>query len=59
MKPNWFDMLVYRLYCWRWNRILSARPDYRELFIAYLKAFDVLDTGERVKLTVTIEKEDD
>ncbi len=53
MKPNWLDFLVYRLYCWRWNRILASRPDLRELFIANMKAFDVLDEGDPVEVTVT------
>ena len=57
MNPNFFDMLLYRIWCWRWNKILSSRPDLREFFIANLKAFDVVDNGEKVKVTVTIEKE--
>lgn len=56
MKPNWIDMLAYRFYRWRWNRILAARPDLRELFIAYMKAFDVVDDGDQVDVTVTISK---
>jgi hypothetical protein len=31
MKPvvraSRFDMLIYRLFFWRWNRIFAARPD--------------------------------
>jgi len=56
MKVTWLDMLVYRLYVWRWNPILASRPDLREIFIAYLKAFDVLDEDDPVKVTVTIER---
>lgn len=56
MKITWFDMLVYRFWRWRWNRIFASRPDLREIFIANFKAFDVLDEGDKVKVTVTIEK---
>lgn len=53
-RIRWWDWLVYKLFHWRWNPILAARPDLREIIIANLKAFDVLDDGEEV--TVTIEK---
>lgn len=59
MKPTWFDFLLYRIAAWRWNRILASRPDFRELAICYLKAFDVLDNGDNVLITVTITKETD
>lgn len=56
MKPNWFDMLIYRLYVWRWNPILKSNPVYRELFISYMKAFDTLDENDKINVTVTITK---
>jgi len=57
-KPNWLDMFVYRLFYWRWTPILKERPDLREIFIAYLKAFDTTDPQEEYKVTVTIEKDE-
>lgn len=56
MKIWFFDRWIYRLFYWRWNRILACDPVRREMMIAYLKAFDTLDNGEQVKITVTIEK---
>jgi hypothetical protein len=56
---RWWDWLVYRLFHWRWGRILRDRPDLREYMIAYLKAYDVLDEGDRIKTTVTIELMED
>lgn len=58
MKLNWFDVLVYRLYVWWWSPILASRPDLRETMIAYLRAFDVVDNGTSVVVTVTIEPAD-
>jgi hypothetical protein len=58
-KIGWFDMLVYRLFHWRWNPILKNRPDLREWMISSLKAFDVLDEGSPVKITVSIAPKDD
>ena len=57
MKINWFDKLLYRVWQWRWNKIFASRPDLREIFIANLKAFDVIDEGTKIKVTVTIEKD--
>jgi len=51
-------MLLYRIWYWRWNKIFAARPDLRELFIANLKAFDVIDEGTPIKVTVTIERDE-
>lgn len=58
-KINWFDLLVYEFFFWRWNKIFARRPDLREWFISHLKAFDVCENGEEVKVTVTIEKVQD
>jgi hypothetical protein len=54
-RVRWWDWLVYRLFQWRWGRILQDRPDLREFMIAHLKVYDVLDEGDRIKTTVTIE----
>jgi len=51
---NWIDKIVYRLFYWRWNKILANRTDLRELLIAHLKAFDSLDQNTPVKITVSI-----
>jgi hypothetical protein len=58
-RVRWWDWLVYRFFRWRWGRILRDRPDLREYMIAYLKAYDMLDEGDRIKTTVTIELMDD
>lgn len=55
-KINLLDRLIYRLFFWRWQKIFRRRPDLRELFIAFLKSYDVLDDGEPIKVTVIIEK---
>lgn len=53
-RLNWLDRLIYRVFFWRWKSILIRRPDLRELFIAYLKSFDMLDEGSPISATVTI-----
>lgn len=58
-KISWLDMLVYRLFCWRWSKLLSRRPDLREMMVSWMKAYDVVDEGEKVKVTVSIEKAED
>lgn len=55
-KLSWFDLFIYKIWYWRWNNIFANRPDLREIFIANLKAFDTLNEGDPVKVTVTIEK---
>lgn len=55
---NWLDMLVYRFFFWWWTPILTNRPEYRELMISWLKAYDVLDDGTQVKITTTLDKLD-
>lgn len=59
VKPNWFDWWVYGLFFKRWGKILACRPDLREYMISWMKAYDVIDEGESVKITVTIEKNED
>lgn len=51
-KIKWYDWLVYKLFYWRWNRILANHPDLREFMIANLKSFDVIDDGEKVRVTI-------
>lgn len=53
-KLKWFDILLYKIFIWRWNFILINRPDIREILIAHLKAYDLIDTGTSVKFTVTV-----
>ena len=57
MKPNWIDMLVYRLFFWRWSKILTSRPEYRELLISWLKTYDVLNDGTQVKISIIAKNE--
>ena len=52
MRLNFADMLVYRLFHWWWNPILARSPERRELFISWLKSYDVLDDGDRVRVTI-------
>ena len=57
MNIAFYDWWLYRLFHWRWNKILARHPIMREVLISHLKAFDVLDVGEKVKISVVIEKE--
>jgi hypothetical protein len=50
------DWLVYRLFFWRWRKILVNRPDIRELMIVRLKTYDFLDDSEKIRVTVVVEK---
>jgi hypothetical protein len=52
VKPSWLDMLVYRLFYWRWVPILRRSSVHRELIISWLKAYDVLDEGDTVRLSI-------
>jgi len=40
-----FDILIYRLFYWRWRRHLENRADIRRLFIRYLNAWEALHNG--------------
>ena len=55
MKIRWFDWLLYRLFYWRWGKILAERPDLREFFLSWLKAYDVVDQDEKYVVTITKE----
>ena len=37
-----FDMLIYRLFYWRWNRKLIEREDIRRLFLRYLNSWQAV-----------------
>ena len=56
-KIAFYDWWIYRLFHWRWSKILANNPVMREGLISHLKAFDTLDVGERVKVSVIIEKD--
>lgn len=43
MKITWYDMLIYRLFYWRWNRIMAERPDLRRLFREWLNRYELLE----------------
>lgn len=32
MKPNYFDWIIYKLFRWRWNKILRANHGMRQCF---------------------------
>ena len=38
-----FDILIYRLFYWRWNKILSNRSDIRKLFFSYLNSWEAIE----------------
>ncbi len=35
-----FDMLIYRLFYWRWRKKLENRSDIRKLFLRYLNNWE-------------------
>lgn len=39
IKPNWLDWLVYRLFFWRWNRILRGNRKMLNLLIERASAW--------------------
>lgn len=42
-----FDMLVYRLFFWRWERRLINDAKLRAMFKAHLNAFEIMRQKER------------
>jgi len=38
-----FDMAIYRLFYWRWNRKLEKNEDMRQLFIDSLTSYEEKD----------------
>jgi hypothetical protein len=38
-----FDMLIYRLFYWRWNKRLANRSDIRKLFLNYFNAWEAIE----------------
>jgi len=39
VRASRFDMLIYRLFWWRWNRIFAARPDLHAAMVRYGDAY--------------------
>jgi len=39
-----FDMIVYRLFYWRWNKRIEDDKNIRELFIEYLTNYNKGET---------------
>ena len=37
-----FDMLIYRLFYWRWNKKLMNDDNLRSLFLRYLNSWDAI-----------------
>ena len=52
LMMGWLDNPIYYLFYWRWSHKFSADPVLRELFISYLKSFDTLDQGTKIKITI-------
>lgn len=57
-KIRWWDWFVYKMFYWRWAKIFRDRPDLREFMISYLKAYDVLDEGDKIIVKVIIERKE-
>jgi hypothetical protein len=39
VRPTRFDMIIYHLFWWRWNRILAARPDLWDFIVRHGQAW--------------------
>jgi len=37
-----FDMMIYHLFYWRWNKRLIERHDIRQLFLKYLNSWEAV-----------------
>lgn len=57
MKVSWFDLLIYRLFFWKWSKILTNRADLREIMISQLKAFNVSDGPYKITVSITQKEE--
>ena len=45
MFKSWiwkFDMIIYRLFYWRWKQRLIENDDIRRLFLQYLQAWETI-----------------
>jgi len=45
MIQSWiwkFDMIIYRLFYWRWKRRLIENNEIRRLFLNYLQAWETI-----------------
>jgi len=38
-----FDIIVYRLFYWRWNNKLANNADIRKLFLDFLNSWEAID----------------
>lgn len=45
-KLNWLDMLIYKLFYYRFIKIFKKRPDLAKLFRTYAKMTDIKKFGE-------------
>ena len=41
MKPNLIDWMIYRLFYWRWNKILTHNDRLLEIFRLYVDTWSV------------------
>ncbi len=46
---NWLDMLIYKLFYWRFNPIMQRRPDILELFTRHLDKWHAQQEAKRLK----------
>ena len=37
-----FDMIIYKLFYWRWNRRLIEDDNLRKLFLSYFKSWETI-----------------
>lgn len=51
-----FDMFVYSLFYWRWNRKLIERKDIRQLFIDWLNIWNILEAEPTMGIDLTCYK---
>lgn len=43
-KMIWkFDILIYKLFRWRWNEKFKNNSNYRKLFLRYLNAWEAIE----------------
>jgi len=45
---NWIDMMVYRLYYWRWNPIYKNDIELLKTMIAWMQSYvDAIESGTK------------
>lgn len=37
IKPSWFDLVIYRLFMWRWNPIFERNKHMKYFFWTYMR----------------------